>query len=117
MKKENKLEDCLSIKKIKINNDKDCFPKSNWVIGSFEYRNIKYSFEAKIFHEGSMFGINNGNVSKLWVRNIEKKKEVFVFDRGLVIGKEKQMDSGMIKDLVDYLYNFAQVNWPADETI
>ncbi len=45
-----------------------------------------YWWQAKVFNEGSQFGINNGRVSKLSICEGEvwnHKKQVYGYDRGL----------------------------------
>lgn len=49
---------------------------SNWVSGKCG----DYKFEAKLFDDGSVFGINNGRVSKLSLRL--NGRTVLNFDRG-----------------------------------
>jgi len=46
--------------------------KSNWVNGECG----DYIFEAKLFDTGSPFGINNGRVSKLFIRTKKEAKLV-----------------------------------------
>lgn len=41
----------------------------------------KYTWKAKIYDEPSQFGINEGRVSKLFVK--EGQVEVYCYDRGL----------------------------------
>ena len=48
----------------------------NWVWGAID----GYTFEAKVFANGSMFGINKGRISKLCVRKGDD--EVVAYDRG-----------------------------------
>jgi hypothetical protein len=60
--------------------------KSNWVYGKVD----KYDFEAKLFDVGSIFGINDGKVSKLfiWEQKVREKLHDFlgacvvIYDRG-----------------------------------
>jgi hypothetical protein len=54
---------------------------NNWVIGEVQGEPIgKISFEAKVFDEGSMYGINKGRVSKLDIR--QDRKILVNYDRG-----------------------------------
>lgn len=46
-------------------------PDSNWVLGTIG----KYGFEAKLFDEGSRFGINGGRVSILCLYQYQGQKE------------------------------------------
>lgn len=50
----------------------------NWVIGRID----DFEFDAKVYDEGSQFGIDNGRVSKLGVRRLNPKGEVIGYDRG-----------------------------------
>ena len=95
---------------IKLKKNKDMYPNSNWVVGNYVYRKKNYLFNAKVYELPSIYGINNGNISKLWVKNLDIKKEVFSYDRGLEIGKESQIESGMIKELIDWLQMYVQGN-------
>ena len=38
-----------------------------WVKGHFYINGIRYLFNAKVFEQGSEFGINGGRISKLWI--------------------------------------------------
>jgi hypothetical protein len=68
---------------------------TNWCSGTIG----EYSFEAKIFDEGSMFGIKNGRVSKLsiWDEKIRQEKQNFLaaclvnYDRGWDIKPTKDI--------------------------
>lgn len=93
---------------IKMKKAKDLYPNSNWVAGTFENRGRKYRFEAKIFPEGSMYGINYGNVSKLWVATDDKKRVLVTYDRGSVEGDASLLTKGMVAELVNYLNEFAR---------
>ena len=42
----------------------------------------KYEIQVKMFDEPSYFGINNGRISKLWIRNLDTGKTVCNYDRG-----------------------------------
>ncbi len=93
---------------VKIDKSKKYYPfETNWVVGTFCNRGITYRFNAKVFYEPSIWGINDGNVSKLWVKNLKLDKEVFDFDRGFNIGNQSMVDKGMIKNLVDFLNLYA----------
>lgn len=57
----------------------------NWVAGIAESDGTTYHFSAKLFDEGSEFGINNGRVSKLSIRKEnDKSLSGFIcnYDRG-----------------------------------
>lgn len=57
----------------------------NWVEGKVE----NYKFSAKIFDEGSEFGINEGRVSKLCIAD-EKDECIVNYDRGWDIEPEEK---------------------------
>lgn len=67
---------------------------TNWCSGKIG----KYNFEAKLFDEGSTFGIKNGRVSKLaiWDEEIRQKEQNFFkscivnYDRGWDIKPNKE---------------------------
>jgi hypothetical protein len=58
--------------------EKESDNDSPWVSGS--HGNFKY--EAKVFKEGSEFGINKGKVSKLTIWDSETEKMIVNYDRG-----------------------------------
>lgn len=96
------------MKDLKIEKGDRYYPyEGNWVVGTFYNRGATYKFNAKIYPEPSIYGINDGHVSKLWVKNLKLNKEVFNYDRGYDIGNELMTEKGMIKDLVDYLNVYA----------
>lgn len=61
-------------------------PNTNWCDGKIG----PYNFQAKLFDEGSIFGIENGRVSKLfiWDQKVREAKQdftgacVIIYDRG-----------------------------------
>ena len=62
------------------------FSKSdNWVGGELEYNGATYKVRAKVFDEPSRYGINNGRISKLWVKE-DGYPVVIDYDRGWVDG-------------------------------
>ena len=38
-----------------------------WETGSFEINGVKFLYEAKVFEEGSKFGMGGGRISKLYI--------------------------------------------------
>jgi len=54
--------------------------ENNWIKGTYK----NFTFNAKVFDEGSVFGINGGKVSKLMVWD-KSKKICFNYDRGMDI--------------------------------
>jgi hypothetical protein len=73
----------------------------HWVIGDCG----NYRYEAKVYDEGSIFGIDDGRISKLSVQKIVKiddrieKPIVANYDRGWDIKPESENDT-LITDLI-----------------
>ena len=95
------------MKNLKIVKGANYYPYTNGVHGTFVVRGTNYSFSAKIYNEPSHWGINCGRVSKLWVTNKKLDKLVFEYDRILCIGTEKQIEKGMVHDLIVFFENNA----------
>lgn len=79
---ENTIGTLPKVKTLKVNKI-----DGNWVVGTFK----GYKFEAKIFSVRSVFGINEGRISKLMI--IDQNGEwLFNYDRGMdvdhVLGHE-----------------------------
>lgn len=59
-----------------------------WMSGSFVIKGIQYYYEAKVFDEGSRFGILDGRISKLKVWKCVSKElrtidnAIISYDRG-----------------------------------
>ena len=53
-----------------------------WIKGTCRYLNKEYIVNAKVFLEGSEYGINEGPVSKLWIQSQEDKEVIVNYDRG-----------------------------------
>lgn len=80
---------------------------SNWVEGTVD----KYIFQAKLFDEGSIYGINNGRVSKLmiWDEKIRWEKQnifdacIMNYDRGwdIEIAPENQQYFNAVMELLE----------------
>lgn len=60
-----------------------------------------FKWEAKIYNEGSEYGINNGRVSKLFVKNGESY--VITYDRGWDIEPETDELKEWLKDFLKYV--------------
>ena len=45
--------------------------------------NAKYKYWAKVYNEGSHFGINEGCISKLTIRKLGETRDLYNYDRGL----------------------------------
>ena len=73
-----------------------------WEEGTF--KGLKWS--AKIFNEGSKYGINGGRVSKLWVSNGGKigDREVYLnYDRGWDIEPKTEEMKQWLDDFLQYV--------------
>lgn len=66
-------------------------------------------FSAKVYDEGSQFGINKGRVSKLavWLDDILTGKRVWIvnYDRGWDVRPKTAADKKMLAALLEYLEN------------
>ena len=75
------------------------FPKdSNWVNGTAG----GYTFNAKVYDEGSVYGVNEGRVSKLSIRD-EYGREIVCYDRGWDIEPQDENLKNLVSGVVDYL--------------
>lgn len=86
------------------------FPKdSNWVHGivaSVDKTNEIYSFEAKLYDEGSNFGINGGRVSKLRITDkLAPGKSIVSYDRGWDLKPESETDKNVFREVMNLLEN------------
>lgn len=81
---------------------------NNWVAGKVG----KYNFEAKLFDEGSSYGIENGRISKLsiWDEKVRQEKQNFLkacivnYDRGWDI-EPKSSDKSCYDAVISLLEN------------
>lgn len=72
---------------------------SDWVNGYID----NLQFEAKLFDTGSIFGINNGRVSKLHIWN-KKNEDIVSYDRNWDIKPNKE-NSKYYKAIMKFLEN------------
>ena len=57
--------------------------EGNIVVQSEDYQWLNgYSFSAKVYDTPSTFGINEGRISKLYVKDVSTNTEVIGYDRG-----------------------------------
>ena len=57
--------------------------EGNIVVQNEDYQWLSgYSFSAKVYDTPSRYGINNGRISKLYVRDVSTITEVIGYDRG-----------------------------------
>lgn len=67
-----------------------------WEHGSYK----NYTFEAKVYEQGSQFGINQGRISKLQIKDDDKV--VAHYDRGWDI-RPKLEHKNDVKEIIDVL--------------
>lgn len=76
-----------------------------WIVGSVVCNGKQYSISGKVYLEGSKFGIDNGPISKLWIKDMEKSKVIVNYDRGWDVkpaDENKDLYEAVMKLLVDY---------------
>ena len=71
-----------------------------WVRGTIN----EYVFDAKVYPCGSKFGIHDGSISKLSIRDAATKTEYAAYDRGWDILPESQDIIDMVDALVDHYH-------------
>jgi len=78
-----------------------------WKKGTLEHGGKRYSYEAKVYEEGSEYGINGGRVSKLHVKAADGdwSKSVIEYDRGWSI--QPSSEHRPLLDKLLQLYNAA----------
>ena len=62
--------------------------ESNWVKGEIG----KYTFSAKLFNEGSTYGINDGRVSKLSIYDEKVRREKSNFFASCIVNYDRGWD-------------------------
>lgn len=79
--------------------------ETNWVKGIVD--DGEYTFVAKIYDEGSMYGIEEGRVSKLEIyrgKETEEFEEIVVsYDRGWDVEPTTDEDFEVYKEVLDFL--------------
>jgi len=79
----------------------------NWVRGNVNKG--EYTFSAKLFDQGSIFGIKEGRVSKLCIFKGKRQdgfKNVFVnYDRGWDIEPQTKEEQNVYEYVLDFLEN------------
>ncbi len=53
-----------------------------YIVGNAQYNGVDYKIDAKVFLEGSEYGIDNGPISKLSIKDIAKNELIVNYDRG-----------------------------------
>ena len=73
---------------------------ARWVKGTIG----QYTYEAKVYPCGSEFGIHDGNISKLYLRDTATRTEVVNYDRGWDVLPESQDIIDMVDALVEHYW-------------
>jgi hypothetical protein len=74
--------------------------ESNWVEG----RIGPYTYEANVYACGSQYGIREGNVSKLFIRDETTRKDIVAYDRGWIILPKNELLQEMVDALVEHYW-------------
>lgn len=86
------------MEKVKFTN----FPSNeNWTNGTHAGG---YRFEAKLFDEGSIYGINKGRVSKLAIRDAAGRW-IVNYERGWDIRPETEEHERVFQEILEFLEN------------
>lgn len=86
---------------------------SNWIEGTIN----EYHFQAKVYNEGSKFGIKNGRVSKLevWDENCRVTGQgagtIISYDRGWYIRPSSPESKEILQALLEYFVNFPTIKY------
>lgn len=81
----------------------DKFEKGkNWVNGTID--GGEYYFESKLFDIGSIFGINEGRVSKLRIGN-DNDSFIINYDRGWDVKPKTEKEKELFKNVLNFLEN------------
>jgi len=79
---------------IKARQNRDC-----WIEGTID----GIRFQAKVYDEGSEFGINGARVSKLWVCNEAQRQIVMYYERGWEVKPKTAAGRRLLEALLAYL--------------
>ena len=86
------------IKEIPVNaNRKYQAKQNNWDIHEVELNGKRYSIERKIFEEPSEYGINEGRISKLFIRDKESGNVLVNYDRGWDVKPKSEEAKALFK--------------------
>lgn len=77
-----------------------------WILGDVVVDGITYEINAKVFLEGSNYGIDNGPVSILWVKDNKNKKVVINYSRGWDIKPADEYYEAMCDMIVSEVTKF-----------
>lgn len=81
-----------------------------WIKGTIKINDTEYEVQAKVFLEGSEFGIDNGPISKLTIKNLNNKNTIVNFDRGWDIKPKNKEDKEIYKEIVKIVKKFRDEN-------
>jgi len=73
--------------------------RGNWIEGTID----SLRFQAKVYDEGSEFGINEGRVSKLWVCNEAQRQIIMCYERGWDVRPKLAAERRLLEALLAYL--------------
>lgn len=89
-----------------------------WIVGNVTSNGKTYRVNAKVFLEGSKFGIDNGPISKLWIQGTDEKdyKPVVNYDRGWDIEPSEE-NKALYNEIMKLLVDFRNANpYEVDKT-
>lgn len=81
-----------------------------WIKGTVKINDIEYEVQAKVFLEGSEFGIDKGPISKLTIKNLNDKNTIVNFDRGWDIKPSNEEDKKVYEEIVKIVKKFRDEN-------
>ena len=81
-----------------------------WIRGTIKIDDTEYEVQAKVFLEGSEFGIDNGPISKLTIKNLNNKNTIVNFDRGWDIKPKSKEDKEVYEEIVKIVEAFRDKN-------
>lgn len=81
-----------------------------WIRGTIKINDTEYEVQAKVFLEGSEFGIDNGPISKLTIKNLNNKNTIVNFDRGWDIKPKSKEDKEAYEEIVKIVEAFRNKN-------
>jgi len=73
--------------------------RQGWIDGTIN----GHTFQAKVYDEGSEFGINEGRVSKLWVRDEAGRQTIMNYERGWDVRPKTAAHRHLLAALLEYL--------------
>ena len=73
--------------------------RDGWIEGTID----GLRFQAKVYDEGSEFGISEGRVSKLWVSDEAKRQIVMCYERGWDVEPTTAAERRLLEALLAYL--------------